>query len=469
MEIIHVSAECYPVAKTGGLGDVVGALPKYQQQQGHVCKVVMPMHRKTFLYENEWEVVHKSHFKMGKDLFECTIIKEVRNVLGFDLYCVEVPGLLDRENIYGYEDDTFRYLCFQVAVLEWMNAWSHVPDVVHVHDHHSALIPFMMQHCYAYTKLQHIKTLLTIHNAEYQGWMEWKYAGLLPAWDTWKWGLLDWDNLVNPLACGIKCARYVTTVSPGYLQEIMLQSKGLESLLRNEAAKCSGIINGVDYTVWNPETDTYILDNFGMKDVKAGKELNKQKLCKDFNLNPQLPLIVFIGRLVHEKAADLLVPAIQQAFDIPNCTFNFLVLGSGDPAVEQQLTAMNEPHAGYYNSRIAYNEKLSHLMYAGADFLMMPSRVEPCGLNQLYAMRYGTVPMVRKTGGLKDTVIDYEDEGGYGITFEQATTDDMVHAMQRALILYGNKTKLQELRKRMMKINNSWEARAQDYLKLYQN
>lgn len=469
MEIIHVSAECYPVAKTGGLGDVVGALPKYQQQQGHVSKVVMPMHRKIFLYENEWEVVHKSHFKMGKDLFECTIIKEVRNVLGFDLYCVEVPGLLDRENIYGYEDDTFRYLCFQVAVLEWMNAWSHVPDVVHVHDHHSALIPFMMQHCYAYTKLQHIKSILTIHNAEYQGWMEWKYAGLLPAWDTWKWGLLDWNNLVNPLACGIKCAYHVTTVSPGYLQEIMQQSKGLESLIRNEAAKCSGIINGVDYTVWNPETDTYILDNFGMKDVKAGKELNKQKLCKDFNLNPQLPLIVFIGRLVHEKAADLLVPAIQQAFDIPNCTFNFLVLGSGDPAVEQQLTAMNEPHAGYYNSRIAYNEKLSHLMYAGADFLMMPSRVEPCGLNQLYAMRYGTVPMVRKTGGLKDTVIDYEDEGGYGITFEQATTDDMVHALQRALILYGNKTKLQELRKRMMKINNSWEARAQDYLKLYQN
>lgn len=469
MEIIHVSAECYPVAKTGGLGDVVGALPKYQQKSGHICKVVMPMHRMKFLYEHEWEVVHKDHFKMGKDLYEFTVIKEVHNTLDFDLYCVEVPGLMDREKIYGYEDDTLRYLSFQVAVLEWISKWNHQPDVIHVHDHHAALIPFMMQHCYAYKHLEAIKTILTIHNAEYQGWMEWKFAGILPAWDTWKWGLLDWNNFVNPLACGIKCAYHVTTVSPGYLQEIKQSALGLESLIQNESAKCSGIINGVDYTVWNPETDTYILDNYSMKDVKEGKELNKQKLCKDFNLDPQLPLIVFIGRLVREKAADLLVPAIQQAYEIPNCKFNFLVLGSGDKMVEQQLTDLNQQHIGYYNSRIAYNEKLSHLMYAGADFLLMPSRVEPCGLNQLYSMRYGTVPMVRKTGGLKDTVIDYEDAGGYGITFEQASADDIVHAIQRSLVLYGNKTKLQELRKRMMKINNSWEARAQDYIHLYQN
>lgn len=469
MEILHVSAECYPMAKSGGLGDVVGALPKYQQKLGHICKVVMPMHRTQFLYEHQWEVVHKQHFKVGKDLLECTIIKEKENVLGFDLYCVDVSGLLDREKIYGYEDDAYRYLVFQIAVMEWLSKWNHRPDVIHVHDHHSALIPFMMQNCFAYQHLSDIKTVLTIHNAEYQGWMDWKMAALIPSWDTWKWGLLDWNNIVNPLACGIKCAHKVTTVSTGYLQELMQDAAGLDALIRNEAAKCFGIINGVDYSIWNPETDTFILDNYSFKDVQQGKSLNKHKLCKDFNLDENLPLIVFIGRLVQEKGADLLAPAVQRAYEIPNCKFNFLVLGSGVTQVEEELTALNNAYAGFYNSRIAYNEKLSHLMYAGADFLIMPSRVEPCGLNQLYSMRYGTIPVVRKIGGLKDTVKDYEDAGGYGITFETATVADIVHAIQRALVLYSNSTKVNELRKIIMKINNSWDERAADYITLYQN
>jgi starch synthase len=467
MEIIHVSAECYPVAKTGGLGDVVGALPKYQQNAGHVGKVVMPMHRTPFLYENEWEVVHKDFIKVGREVLECTIIKEQTNKLGFDLYCVDVQGVLDREKVYGYEDDFYRFIVFQIAVLEWIRQWKHKPDVIHVHDHHAALIPFMLQHCFVYAHLSDIRTVLTIHNGAYQGWMEWKHAYLLPAWDTWRWGLLDWNNLLNPLACGIKCAHLVTTVSHGYLEELMQDAAGLETLFRNEAAKCFGIINGVDYDVWNPETDTFILDNYSVKDVKDGKELNKKQLCKTFNLDPTLPLIVFIGRLVGEKGADLLPPAIRKAFEIPNAAFNFLVLGSGNKSVEQELTELNVPYAGYYNSRIDYNEKLSHQMYAGADFLIMPSRIEPCGLNQMYSMRYGTVPMVRKTGGLKDTVMDYEDKNGYGITFLNADSDDIVHAIQRALILYSNKSKLQEIRKRMMLIDNSWEARAEDYITLY--
>lgn len=469
MEILHVSAECYPVAKSGGLGDVVGALPKYQQKLGHVCKVVMPMHRTSFLYEHEWDVVHKAHFKVGKEVLEFTVIKEKENILDFDLYCVDVNGLLDREKVYGYEDDSFRFLVFQIAVMEWLSKWNHRPDVVHVHDHHSALIPFMMQNCFAYHHLSEIKTVLTIHNAEYQGWMDWKMAGLMPAWDTWKWGLLDWNNIVNSLACGIKCAHKVTTVSSGYLQELMHNAAGLESLIQNEAIKCFGITNGVDYTVWNPEIDTFILDNYSTKDVQDGKALNKQKLCKDFNLDPKLPLIIFIGRLVKEKGADLLATAIKRAYEIPNCKFNFLVLGSGEKQVEEELTVLNQHFTGFYNSRIAYNEALSHLMYAGADFLLMPSRVEPCGLNQLYSMRYGTIPIVRKTGGLKDTVKDYEDHSGFGITFELATVNDIVHSIQRALVLYSNPTKLQELRKTIMKRDNSWDERAADYITLYQN
>ncbi|MBW7840698.1 MAG: glycogen/starch synthase, partial [Chitinophagaceae bacterium] len=173
MEILHVSAECYPVAKVGGLGDVVGALPKYQQKLGHIAKVVMPMYRTRFLYENQFEVVHKGSFEMAGYRREYTIIKEHSNKLGFDLYLVDILGVLDREKVYGYDDDTYRFVSFQTAVVDWVSKWQHRPDIIHVHDHHCALIPFMLQYCYAYNFLNTVKTVLTIHNAQYQGWMGW--------------------------------------------------------------------------------------------------------------------------------------------------------------------------------------------------------------------------------------------------------------------------------------------------------
>ncbi|MFN7279589.1 MAG: glycogen/starch synthase, partial [bacterium] len=173
MEIVHVSAECYPVAKAGGLGDVVGALPRYQQEAGHVSKVVMPMYRTRFLYENQWTVVHKGGAALGSAWFEYTIIQEATNRLGFDLYLVDVHGLLDRERVYGYEDDDERFIAFQIAVIDWLSSWQHRPDIVHVHDHHAGLIPFMMQHCLAYRNLASVPVVLTIHNAQYQGAMHW--------------------------------------------------------------------------------------------------------------------------------------------------------------------------------------------------------------------------------------------------------------------------------------------------------
>ncbi len=467
MEIIHVSAECYPMAKVGGLADVVGALPKYQQTQGHFAKVVVPMYRTKFLFDNEWDVVHKGNFSMEKMNFDFTVIKERHNKLGFDLYCIDINGLLDREKVYGYDDDTERFTAFQIAVLEWLSRWEHLPDVVHVHDHQAALIPFMMQECYAYQELKNIPTILTIHNAQYQGWMGWNKAAYLPAWNTWRWGMLDWNDTVNPLACGIKCAAKVNTVSPGYMQELMDEANGLEPLFRTEYAKCSGIINGIDYKVWNPEKDTYILDNFSVKDFTEGKALNKKKLCKDFNLGKDLPLFVFIGRLVDEKAADLLPDAINSALSNYAGKLNFLILGSGNPNVEDALTSLQNKFVGYYNTQITYNEKLSHLMYAGADFLLMPSRVEPCGLNQLYALRYGTVPVVRRTGGLRDTVKDIDEENGFGLCFNHASLTDIDISIQRALELYDDKQKMETIRKRMMQIDNSWVASAQQYLNLY--
>ncbi len=174
MEIIHVSAECYPYAKAGGLGDVVGALPKYLKKLGHVAKVVAPMYRTKFLYENEFKVVHKGGFGMSNYWFNYTVIKESTNRLGFDLYLIDINNLLDREKIYGYDDDTERFTAFQIAVVDWISKWEHTPDVIHVHDHHAALIPFIMQHSFAYKKLSSIPTVLTIHNAQYQGWMNWE-------------------------------------------------------------------------------------------------------------------------------------------------------------------------------------------------------------------------------------------------------------------------------------------------------
>lgn len=467
MEILHVSAECYPMAKAGGLADVVGALPKYQNSLGHIAKVVTPMHRTRFLYENEWETVHKGAFMMGSYHLEYTIIKEKTNKLGFDLYCVDIYGLLDRERIYSYDDDTERYTSFQIAVVDWLSHWQHRPDVVHVHDHHAALVPFMMQNCIAYRHLAALPTVLTIHNAQYQGWMGWDKQHYLPAYDTWQWGKLDWDKTINPLACGVKCANRVTTVSPSYMEELSENANGLEKLFQYERGKCIGILNGIDNAVWNPETDTYILDNYSVKDADEGKNLNKKKLCDDFGLDFTKPLFVFIGRLVGEKAAELLPDAINDSIYHMNGKMNFLILGSGDLSLEKQLEGMQNQLVGFYNAQIGYNEKLAHQMYAGADFLLMPSRVEPCGLNQLYAMRYGTVPVVRSTGGLKDTVIDFGEPNGFGIRFNNASVWDITYSIHRGTELFHDKKRFSAIRKTMMKINNSWEVSAEKYIELY--
>jgi starch synthase len=469
MEILHVSAECYPVAKAGGLGDVVGALPKYLIAAGHIAKVVMPMYRTKFLYENKWEVVHKSSAYLGNTWFDYTIIKEAQNSLGFDLYLVDINGLLDREKIYGYDDDPARFTSFQIAVVDWVNSWKHHPDIIHVHDHHTALIPFMIKFCYQYQQLAEIPTVLTIHNAQYQGWMNWSRSDYIPHWDGWRWGTLDWNNRINPLAAGIRTAWKVTTVSWSYLSEMRQESNGLEALFEYERGKCLGILNGINTVVWDPEKDSYLADHFSLKTLEAGKQANKAELCATFDLDLNKPLFVFIGRLVGEKAADLLPRAMGDALFYINQKMNFLVLGSGEPSVEADLGNMRNYWPGNYNARIGYNEKLSHQMYAGADFLLMPSRVEPCGLNQMYAMRYGTVPVVRRTGGLRDTVIDIGEPGGYGICFNEASVGDITQAIYRAVNLYENTEKFGAIRRQLMELDFSWDNSAQQYLDVYKS
>ena len=294
MEIIHITAECYPVAKAGGLGDVVGALPKYQCKAGHIAKVIMPMYRTAFLYANEWTVDYKGQANLANWHFDFTIIKEKHNKLGFDLFLVDINGLLDRQKIYGYGDDTERFVAFQIAVLTWMKSWEHRPDIVHCHDYHTGLIPFIMQHCYDYQMLAGIKTIFTIHNAQYQGSMGWEKSRYIPRWDLWKRGMLEWAHNINPLASAVKCVYRVTTVSHSYLQELTSYSNGLEALFEYEKGKCVGILNGIDNEVWNPATDSYLSFHYTAKTVNAGKEQNKALLCSRFGLYPQKPRIVFI-------------------------------------------------------------------------------------------------------------------------------------------------------------------------------
>ena len=470
MEIVHVSAECYPMAKAGGLGDVVGALPKYQNELGHLAKVVMPMYRTKFLYDNEWELVHEGGQALGSHWFKYSVIKEKTNKLGFDLYLVDINGLLDREKIYGYDDDRERFISFQLAVCDWVSRWQHMPDIVHCHDHQAGLVPFFMKHCYAFSyQLANVRTVFTIHNGEYQGQFGWDKYYYIPAYDTWNWGGLDWNNSINPMASGVKSSWRVTTVSPGYMEELRQSARGLEALFEYERGKCSGILNGIDTEVWNPDTDTHLVQNYNAATVAKGKEVNKKHLCEQFGLDVSKPLICFIGRLVGEKAADMLPGGISQSIYQSGGAANFLILGSGDPDVEAALTALAERFKGYVNCYIGYSEPLSHIMYAGCDFLLMPSRVEPCGLNQMYALRYGTVPIVRNIGGLKDTVKDFGADGGFGITMEQSTEGDIAYSIGRAIELYSDRERFAEIRKQIMNIDHSWDVSAEAYIQLYES
>ena len=266
MEVLHVSAECFPVAKVGGLADVVGALPKYQNKNGISAKVVMPFYENEYTKNNKFDEVSEGIINLG-DLFYNFHVLKLKSNLGFELFVVKIPGLLDRENVYGYNDDMERFMAFQISVADWVLKSKGKPDIIHCHDHHTGLVPFMLSHSLAYIEIKNIPSIFTIHNAQYQGQFSHDKVNYVPQFDFSNIGLLDWGGQINPLATAIKCAWKVTTVSPGYLEELKRNANGLEGLLRHESAKCSGIINGIDLEVWNPETDTHIIKNYSEKTI----------------------------------------------------------------------------------------------------------------------------------------------------------------------------------------------------------
>ena len=466
MKIFNLSIECYPVAKVGGLADVVGALPKYLNKiKGVEASVIMPWYNKPFVHEHSFEIVFDGWIHQHNQTFQVIVMKETSKVLGFDLYLVKIPGLLDRDNPYGYWDESQQFLAFQHGVLHWLTAMKIRPDVLHCHDYHTGLVPFMIENCPEFDFLKGVKTIGTIHNGEYQGQMKWDMASYFPWFEGGKWGLLDWDGYINPLATMIKCCHAFNAVSGGYMDELFENFRGLETLVRQEHAKANGIINGIDNEIWDPEIDPFLAFNYSKENADSGKWKNKKEMCEEYGLNPDLPLFSFIGRFAGEKGADFLPEIVAKSIEETYGGLNIIILGSGDKNIENHLTELSYKYSNFALD-LGYKEYLSHKIYASSDFLLMPSRVEPCGLNQMYAMRYGTVPIVRYIGGLRDTVEDIST-GGSGINFGEASANAAVHAMHRALHIYHQEGLMENLVQSNMSFDFSWENSAQKYLDLY--
>lgn len=473
MHITHLSAECFPIAKVGGLADVVGSLPKYLNGQGVLCDVVLPMYHNDRTGAYEFETVHEGKFLLGGISTGYAVKKLTGTDFGFPFYMIDIPGRFDRPGIYtdprsgyAYWDEFERAASFQIAALEWMLNRGQKPDIIHCHDHHTGLTPFLLSNCRRYRTLAHTPTVFTVHNAEYHGQYPRDYYKMLPAFDLRNAGLLDWDGSINALAAALKCAWFVTTVSENYLEELKRHSHGLEVLFSSEDAKSKGILNGIDTEVWNPAADSLIKFNYSYRNRRQGKLENKKALAAHFNINPEWPVIAFIGRLVREKGADLL-PDLYREIRKSDKKVNFILLGTGERELEQRFAAMKKELPGFFDASLQYNEALAHQIYAGADFIFMPSRVEPCGLNQMFAMRYGTIPIVRTAGGLKDTVKDIAEEGGYGIRFDNFNIPDAQNAILRALELYNNKSLLSKSISQVMKLDFSWNRSAQEYVSIY--
>lgn len=472
MTVLHASAECYPAAKAGGLGDVVGALPKYQISLGVPASVIMPKYRTPWVRQQTVDIHFSGVYPLEGDFVPFSVEEVIDANLGFPLYLVNISGVFDRPGIYGdpdqgwYTDNTERFLHFQRAVAEYILQSPQKPDILHCHDHHAGLLPFLVQHSLRYQVLQNLPTVFTIHNGEYHGSFPWEQQHLIPEFDTAAKGMLEWDHQINPLASAIKCAWQVTTVSAGYLNELMTSANGLESLIKQEAGKATGILNGIDDAVWDPRNDPFLASNL-QQDVDAFKQRNKEALAGRFLFDPRMPVFTFIGRLVREKGADLLPDLIDQILST-GVDLTFLVLGTGEPELHQRLDALRQKFRGRFDVALEYNETLAHQLYAGSDFLLMPSRVEPCGLNQMYAMRYGTVPIVRSVGGLKDTVPDMEETAlGRGIRFHDFTLEEARHAIWRAREYFFQRETFTALRNRIMQIDFSWSRAAATYIDIY--
>ncbi len=477
MKIVFATPEMVPYAKTGGLADVTGTLPKEIQALGHEVICFLPKYKK--IEASRWPiktVIDRIQIPMGTEA-ETGRIFGLEEPTGVKVYFVDQPEYFSRDELYGtplgdYPDNDRRFIFFERGVLEALKAVRFKPDVIHCHDWQTGLIPAYLKTLYKKDSFfAKTKTIFTIHNLAYQGNFP---PDSLPmtgfSWEEFRLERLEFYGKVSFLKGGLVYADTLTTVSPRYVKETQTKEygSGMEGVLQARREDYAGIINGIDPGEWDPEKDPELPSHFSAGDLK-GKALNKAKLQKEnqFKAAGRIPLFGIVTRLADQKGFDILAPAIE---GLMKRGIQLVLLGTGDEKYHQLLSELTGKYKGQLGCHLLFDPKMAKRIYAGSDVFLMPSRYEPCGLGQLISFRYGTVPLVRETGGLADTVRDFDSKTGEGtgFVFREYTTGAFLKAVDRAVEVFENQKMWLKLVKNGMKQDFSWRRSAKEYVELYQ-
>ena len=475
MRIAFAASEGVPFSKTGGLADVVGALPRALAVAGHEVSVYLPLYRQTRL--SEARIAVRSVTIPFDDHYRFCSVVEGGEIAGVRHYFIDYPPFFDREGLYGsssgdFADNAERFALFSRAVLEASKILG-VPQIFHCHDWQSALVPILLRTQYTEDPaFRDAATVFTIHNAGYQGLFSPDTLPLLTLpWDLFTMSKMEFFGNVNFLKGALAYADFVTTVSRKYSQEIQTTEYGfgLEGVLRDRAATVAGILNGVDYDVWSPETDKFIAASFSDPDL-SGKTRCKQDLLDAFGISqPDLRLPVFgiVSRFVAQKGFDLMSQIMDR---LAREEMIVVALGSGDRSFEEMFLRLHKQFPNKIAVKIAYDNPLAHKIEAGSDMFLMPSRYEPCGMNQIYSLKYGTVPIVRATGGLDDTIEPWDPRTGKGTGFKfwEYSGESLLLTIKQALHAFRDQGTWQQLMRNGMAKDFSWKASAKEYVRVYE-
>jgi starch synthase len=466
MNILFAVSEALPYIKSGGLGDVAGSLPVAINKKGHDCRVVIPLYKDisakdranmTYITNITVDVAWRKQY--------CGIFTSTVN--GVTYYFLDNEYYFGRNGLYGFYDDCERFTFFSRAILEMLRYIDFKPDVINSNDWQTALVPVYYQVFYKYQQgFEKIRNTFTIHNIQYQGKYGTEVVNELMGLPLYHSDILMYDGCVNMMKGAIETADKITTVSPSYAWEILdpWYSHGLDRILVNKQYKLAGFLNGIDTIGYNPETDSIISANFSAKDI-YGKKLCKESILQELGLQEgDEPVIAIITRLVSHKGLDLVKCVFE---DILKLGCKFIILGTGEQEYEEFFVEMQRKHPDTVSTNITFDQGLARKIYAGADMFLMPSQSEPCGLAQMICMRYGTIPIVRETGGLRDTVVDCGDENGNGFTFKSYNAHDMLASCERAVNLYKDSKNWNALVSHDMEQDFSWDNACEHYIGLY--
>lgn len=467
--VLFIVSECQNFIQTGGLADVAGSLPRAinKRSRAYRVAVVMPLYRAVInKYEGKLQYLGQTTTELAWRKLYCGVYTLKQGAVRY--YFIDNKYYFDRDDIYGYYDDGERFAFLSKSIFDIFPIIGYVPDIIHAHDWHSALVNIYLDVLYKKTnRYTNIKSVFTIHNIQYQGIFDVSFSDDILGIDSTYCEIIEYNGLINLVKGAIVCSDVVTTVSPRYAREITTAyyAYGLENITRLHNSKITGIINGIDVDFYNPAADENVPVGYDNLSTDL-KRRNKMALQTRFGLNvdPDVPLLCIISRLVAHKGLDLVVEEFENIMDE---NIQFLILGKGDAYYEDKFKSFMERYPGRVGTLIQFDINLSKSIYGGCDFLLMPSKAEPCGLSQMIASRYGTVPIVRAVGGLYDTIKPYEDGSGNGFVFKDYSGPAMTAAVKEALSVYYDKKRYRELVQRIMEMDFSWNVSAKSYLGLY--